>query len=273
MEETIKIYSWNVFNPIVSINIKAWKRVCGKDAIFLSMLDNKRFTSFRCTAIIEILNEWLSSNKKVIICLQEVSDVLLQEINNSFPSCSIYSTNDKSMRTTIVKGIVSVNEFITLYEDNIGLLIKTEYFDVLNVHFYWKWTKDIVTQVGNVINNKLDHKYILCGDFNKPLRDLDDFLDSFDCLTVYDVNNNKKYTGINTQTGKKEIIDHIILSSDIQNVSKIKIISKVKNYKIMYNFKKIYSLYKKNKSNIWKKYRLNKDISDHKPITVTIKII
>lgn len=265
--DKIKIYSWNILNPIVSINIKSWQKTCGKDSIFLSMLDNKRFTKFRKFAILHIIKEWIK-NDKVIICLQEVCEEMLQLLKDKLLDCTIYDTNDKSMRVTICKGIISTAEPVILYENYIGLLLKTELFDILNVHFYWKWTDDIVKKIGERFNEMFSKKFIICGDFNRNITDLGIFLDEFDCVSTQD--DIKGYTGINVKNNKKDIIDHIFISSDI-NASNIKIISKVKNYKIMYNFKKIYSLYKIKKSlSIWKDNRVCKDISDHKPIMISI---
>ena len=125
------------------------------------------------------------------------------------------------------------------------------------------------TKHDNLISSEIPFKVNV--DFNKTLEDVQPFLDEFNCLLLDD--EVEGYTGIYPATGKKEIIDHIFLSSNIHHKSDLKIISRVKDYQIIYNVEKIVDLYDNYWScDKWLLVRPNKDVSDHKAVKVTIKI-
>lgn len=257
----IKIFSWNVFNPDIRISIKSWisNGLTREEALQYAFKDLKRFKKFRKFAILNIIKKWLSSKDKVVICLQEVNEELL-ELLLKIKNVSIFTI---SSRVTIVKGIENViSNSLTLLNDVTGLVVDIGFLRILNVHFYWKWTNEDLINAGRAIEASeltvLNPPYIICGDFNNNLSELKDFFDILGCVGIYE-RHTKDYTSTNPKTHKKDVIDHMILSHDIKNVSNIEIISKVDKYKIMYNFKKIY------KNNSFSKHKY---ISDHLPIAM-----
>jgi hypothetical protein len=278
MDKKLNIYSWNVLNPNININYMTWKNSCNKFcAKQLAKIDNLRFMSYRKNAIISIINYWLNKNTNVIICLQEVCNQLLQQIrkleNVSFHHTKLINDN---CQVTIIKGFTSSEKKIALNINNKEQyalkVILDDIIEINNLHLHWSWNKDHISKAGHIIDASLKKEYIvICGDMNKTFTTIQPFLDEFNCLLLDD--EVKGYTGINTETGNKDIIDHIFLSANVHNRSDLKIITNVKKYQIMYNIEKIIKHYQgKWTSEKWIKVRKNKDISDHKPVKVTIKI-
>ena len=105
---------------------------------------------------------------------------------------------------------------------------------------------------------------------NKTFRDISVFLDEFDCIRHN--KNMRSYTGIYPKNNKKEIIDHIFISSTLNANGKLKIIKKVDDYTIMYNIYKIKKIYEHNLLTLeyWLNKRFNKDISDHRPVKLEL---
>ena len=277
MNKKLNIYSWNVLNSNANINYMTWKTLCkSKHSKKLAVIDLERYHSFRKDAILDILNYWLNSGPNVVICLQEVCDDLLQSIK--LLDVTVHNTKliNDNCQATIIKGFTAVSKSTLL---NIGnkekfvlITILDDEVEVNNLHLHWTWTKDDIIKAGKIVDDGLKKEYIvMCGDFNKTLEDVQPFLDEFNCLLLDD--EVEGYTGIYPATGKKEIIDHIFLSSNIHHKSDLKIISRVKDYQIIYNVEKIVDLYDNYWScDKWLLVRPNKDVSDHKAVKVTIKI-
>lgn len=272
MIKKLILYSWNVLNPTIHINAMSWKNYTERKNQ-LASIDNVRFSIYRKIAIMNIINEWLRS-KYVVICLQEVCEELLLEIKD-IENIDVFYTKmkDNDCRVTIVKGFDNPTfERIHIEFDNKrkdGLLVTIDNYEIYNLHLHWKWTSDI-SKVGKIIETHIkSDKYIICGDMNKSIKDIQPFIDEFDCLYFSDI---KGYTGINTITSKRGIIDHIFTSSAIENKSNIHIISKVLKYKIMYKFSKILKMINNITAETWISNRKDRDISDHKPIRLIIKI-
>lgn len=277
MDKKLNIYSWNVLNPNIGINYMTWKTSCGsKHSRKLAKIDLQRFNVWRKDTIISIIMSWLNSNTNVIICLQEVCKDLINDIkkikNVIFHHTKLVMDN---CQLTICKGLnVTGHKAIKLTINNIEKyalkVILDNEIEVNNLHLYWSWSKEDIGKAGQIIDASIEKEYIvICGDMNKTFTTIQPFLDEFNCLLIDD--DLIGYTGIETETGNNEIIDHIILSANIYDKSDIEIISKINKYHIMYNIEKIINLYDNNwSSDKWIMTRKNKDISDHKPIKVSI---
>jgi endonuclease/exonuclease/phosphatase family metal-dependent hydrolase len=272
MDKKLIIYSWNVLNPNIHINMMSWKK---KYRNKMAVLDNVRFTLFRKNAILNIIQIWLNSKYNVVICLQECCQELIDEL--ILLDVQLFQTvQDKNddYRVTIVKNaeIVSWEEIelnLNGKQKNALKIVLSSGIDIINTHLHWRWNISDTKKAAKLMIKKLcSEKFVICGDMNKTQTTIQGFLDEFDCIMI----NNELlgYTGINTQTGKKDIIDHILLSNNIVNPSKIKIINTVNQYKLMYNFKKIKMHYESTEE--WLEERHNRDISDHKPIKIKIEI-
>ena len=275
----MKIYSWNVLNPNINISYKTWSKFNNKTlAKRIAQADFVRFSLFRKQAIINTLKHWLKTDK-VIICLQEVNNELLTDIKN-IKNVVVNNTTllNDNCQTTIVKGYnVVASELILNINNKDKRVMKTTLnnnCEIYNVHLHWTWNSDDISIAGRIIEDSLKTQYfVVCGDMNKTYETIEPFMNEFDCLEMQ--KGLKGYTGINTETGNLDIIDHIFLSTSLDNHSDIKIISKVNNFHILYNFDKIFKLfkYKKYSVNEWIENRINKDISDHKPIMIKIRLI
>jgi len=285
------LYSWNILNPQPFISKMSWKKFTDdKTAFTIANIDNDRFISFRYKAILKIINHWFIQrlNNNIIICLQEVNEFLLDKLKEIYPNNNIISTkiqSEKDYRVIIVSNNITISNYkdidfssISDISSKSGLLatiqINNKIIQIINVHLHWTWNEKQIQVAGAIINEQLDEQYdfIIAGDFNKSIDTLNYFLDQFDCLQyIKPTNKSDKYTSIEPLTKKYEIIDHILLSSEIKTESNanIKIISKTTGYKIFYNFKKILKMKNLN-IHTWLDKRLNKDISDHKPIYLEI---
>lgn len=272
----LNIYSWNVLNPNVNISVMTWKRLCDKQTSRkISQIDFSRFCAFRKQAIINVLISWLQCDK-IIICLQEVCKDLLNDIKK-IPNIKVGNTEllKDNCQVTIVKGLKPI---FSEYELNIAnkdkRMLKTTFnnIEINNVHLHWTWTAKHLSIIGRLIDSSIESKYyVICGDMNKTFTTLQPLMNEFDCLELQ--SGLKGYTGVNTVTNKLDIIDHIFLSTNIESHSDIKILNKVNDYHIFYNFKKIISYFKNDfTTSNWLKKRHNKDLSDHKPITISINM-
>lgn len=274
MDKNLIIYSWNILNPKIGINRMSWKTTNSKE---MAVLDFARFTLFRKNAIMDIIHSWFNTENNVVVCLQEVCMELINEFRKNKHMYKMFRTKNNSKddyRVTLVKGMkVNFCQEIKLNINSVkkhGLkIILDNNMDIFNVHLHWKWSNNDMKTVGKIIEeNVSSEKFIICGDMNKTQKTIQNLLDVFDCILIDD--SLKGYTGINTQNGKKDIIDHIFPSTNIENISKIKIIKKVDKYKIMYDFEKILKM-KNLTAEQWVNKRLNKDVSDHKPIRIKIQ--
>lgn len=272
----LKLYSWNVLNPNINISIMTWKNKYGsKMARRIAQTDYVRFCMFRKDAIINILKEWLKSDN-VVICLQEICNELLEAmrlISGTYightkminDNCQVTISNVKMTHYDIKLDVGgSVKRCLKSVINNI---------DIFNVHLHWKWCSPMIKIAGSIIDKNItSEKFIICGDFNNNFQELFSFLDTFDCVQFQHL---KGSTGVNTKTGKMDLIDNIFLSSNIDRHSNIRIIQRVIKYTIMYNFEKIINILQKSNFNVrsWidGKYK-NKFISDHRPVAISIDI-
>lgn len=274
----MKIYSWNVLNPNINISYKTWTKFNNKSlAKRIAQADYARFSLFRKHAIIKVLKQWLKTDK-VVICLQEVNNELLNSIKqiNNVTVDNTTLLND-NCQTTIVKGYdVTASEIILDINKKDKRVLKSVLnngLEINNVHLHWSWTPDHISIAGRILEDSIKSKYfVVCGDMNKTFETINPFMNEFDCLEIQ--TGIKGFTGIDTQTGNLDVIDHIFLSTNIDDHSDIKIISKVNDYCILYNFAKVYKLFKyENYSvNEWISNRINKDLSDHKPVMISLHL-
>lgn len=271
----LNIYSWNVLNPNINISAMTWKRFGSKSlSRKIAQIDYSRFVVFRKQAIINVLLSWCKHDKTVI-CLQEVCNDLLNDIKK-IPGVKVGYTEliNDNCQVTIVKGMIPIfSEYELKIAKKDKRMLKTTFdnMEINNVHLHWSWSADNISIVGRIIESSIESEYfIICGDMNKTFKTIEPFMNEFDCLELQ--SGLKGYTGVNTKTGNLDIIDHIFLSTNIENHSDIKILSKVDKYHILYNFEKIIKYFKREfVTSDWIKKRHNKDLSDHKPIHMTIK--
>lgn len=266
---TLQLYTWNVLTPNIHVNRMTWK-YCSSEPLKLAKLDKKRYMD-RKKVQLSIINKWLE-NENVIICLQEVCKELLEEIL-SIGNVQVFYSNHKRFKNNDSNLVIICKGYdCSGIEENIidrsMLKLTIQDIDIYNVHFYWKWSIEEINKISKYINNNVKQKFIICGDFNKQIEDLNKFMDNLSCIYL---TKSKKYTA--TFKGKKVIIDHILISSSLV-LKEYKVYKHVLGYKILYNVKRLCKLYEKKllTFNSWKNKRTNNDISDHLPVKATVLI-
>jgi len=185
-----------------------------------------------------------------------------------------------------------------------------KYINSFNIHFHWKSNEENLEQFGKNIYEVLSKQennspYFICGDFNKPINDpilikffkkLSNF-DSSKIKIAKSDNLQDNFTAMDTRNKpvadyitlhsdppynklKFAIIDNIILGGNLEYSLDPEIISNINDIDIFYDLKAIDVFLKENESEKikdiackWKQERKNKDISDHKPIKTTIKLL
>ena len=268
---TLQLYTWNVLSSCIYVNQMTWKS-CHIEIKEMAKLDLQR-SDYRQNIQIRIIQHWLKS-KYVVICLQEVDEKLLEKLLRFSDDITVhYSRNSKfvekqSRLVTLVKGYSSTTDEIDVHDRSI---LKTTILDcdIFNVHFYWKWNIKQVSDIGNIISDVSRVKFIICGDMNKQLDQLRDFIDKILCIHTFNENG---FTSIFNQ--QKLYIDHIFVSLSLTSLRHPKVIKHIGNYKILYNISKLCQLYNDKKLSLdnWINKRKYYDISDHLPLMTRVQI-
>jgi hypothetical protein len=184
--------------------------------------------------------------------------------------CSVHEhyIKKQSRLVTLVKGLESSNEEIDIHDRSI-LKTTINDIDIFNVHFYWKWDEEYVSRVGKSIANISRSKFIIIGDMNKEIGQLEEFINKLSCIHLFD-----EFGYTSTFKLENLYIDHIMISSSIVPLRNPKVIGHVGKYKLLYNIIKLCKLYNDNKLSLdnWINKRKFNDISDHKPLMIRIQM-
>jgi endonuclease/exonuclease/phosphatase family metal-dependent hydrolase len=280
----IEIYSWNVLNSKQYISFMSWKRyVSVPDAKAIAKIDemrqNKRFENI-CNVIQYVLTY---NNTVKVFALQEVNSRLLQLLHKKFNTEThkvIHSNDAVDDRVLIIDrrvNIVTQKEFgyngVVYGNKNRSVLLASceldgAFFDIVNLHIHWNIPECQLAGIAAIIEeNLVNDKYVLCGDFNNNIEQLDGFLNHFSCITYEKLQSEE--SGYNVKLDKDDKIDHIMVSSTIDPLLiQSKTISKLAGKTILYNFKRIMDKFRKNKNDLWSD---DGDLSDHKIVAIRIK--
>jgi endonuclease/exonuclease/phosphatase family metal-dependent hydrolase len=126
---------------------------------------------------------------------------------------------------------------------------------IYNMHIYWKSEDEEIVDVGRVVKEDAGGvAFIICGDLNKELNELEDFMREAGVRGKV----GDGVTGVHTRTGEMAMIDHVLVSGGVK-MGTTSIIENVNGCEIMYNKKRI----------LEGKWGCN-DISDHLPVKFLI---
>jgi endonuclease/exonuclease/phosphatase family metal-dependent hydrolase len=329
----LQLYSFNILNPSIYITKGIFRNLVNgsfneknNKSEKIANIDLIRFHKYRKLQILEMVKVWLKPNN--IVCLQEVPLSLLNIIINKYKISNVSYTKkpDKLLCNNVIKYkdeyrviIIGVNlsrikEYEIEIKDNvytknaICVHIQTPVgvIQCVNLHLFWKITKENLIQIGELIYKKLDHNtpYILCGDYNQKFSSLNSFFNKFSITNQNQIENqiklNKQFTSIaspfkditknlnetisiyppNVLKMRGRYIDYIVCGAFPKNtkIGPMKIINTIKNNHILYdlprlkNFKFLNNT-DDNNANLWIKENIKSkklDISDHKPVTLII---
>jgi hypothetical protein len=268
------IISYNILNHIKP-NLK----------ILLRNYDNKLVNQIikneidRNNIIETKLIKVLQKESENIIFLQEVNEKILKKLKKIFflfHTKELDYNNKKEYRVIILpkkfkeyKILCHEIKLTTSNSKKNGLMLIINNLILINLHLYWKLDnnelQNFAEKISNEINKKniFNPKIIIGGDFNKSIKKVKKyFIDKFSYKLINHYTNYKNnFTSYNTditETKDKDIIDHIITTTNI----------KTKNTEIIDNDLFIdLELYTTILSN---KYTESKYISDHKMIKLEI---
>lgn len=203
-KEKIKIVSWNCLNK----NFMKWiiKNEQGLNNSIITKSHNN-YSSNKCLIdkreewIIRIIKIWMD-NKFHIICLQEVSKDLYNELLGFDDKYKIISSNENKKDMQLImynrkSGIGMLGISIYSYPNEkhkkiINLTLFTKYivFTIINSHVPFKNMKTFSDYI--VKENKIStFPIICCGDFNKSSEEIKDYI-----FSDYYVNSNNQITHI-----------------------------------------------------------------------------
>jgi endonuclease/exonuclease/phosphatase family metal-dependent hydrolase len=263
------IISYNILNhtkPNLKILLRNYKSA---DKIIKNDMDRYNIIE---TKLIEVLQQ----ENDNIIFLQEVNEKLLKKLKKIFflfHTKELDYNNKKEYRVTILpkhfKDYKINSHEIKLTTDKSkknGLMVIVNDLVLINLHLYWKLNNNEIETFANKIYKEINiknPKIIIGGDFNKSIKKVKKyFIDKFGFKLINHYKNYKnKYTSYTTditETKDKDIVDHILTTTNI----------KTKNTEIIENDLFIdLELYTKF---LTTKYLEPKYISDHKMIKLEI---
>jgi endonuclease/exonuclease/phosphatase family metal-dependent hydrolase len=265
------IISYNILNhtkPNLKILLRNYKLA---NQIIKNELERQNIVE---TTIIKVLQ----GEEENIIFLQEVNEKLLRKLKKKFflfHTKELDYNNKKEFRVIILPN--SFKEYkITSHEILLstdkskknGLMLIIDNLILINLHLYWKLNneeiKNFADKIYKEINKKnINPKIIIGGDFNKSINKVKKyFIGNFGIKLVNHYKNYKNkftsYTTDITETKDRDIIDHILTTTNI----------KTGNTEIVENDLFIdLELYTKI---LTSKYSESKYISDHKMIKLKV---
>jgi endonuclease/exonuclease/phosphatase family metal-dependent hydrolase len=305
----------------------------------LAVINEKRYQSQRKPNILEIIAKWFSDNPtRFVICLQEVCTDMYEALLAIYGEDRIRITREHDLnpkinreiydhRCTIISEdlvfiksddiILQTRDIINLKEVivkknalycKIGIVETGVEFDCVNLHFFYTWSDENLSQVFQTIFGILSQfqRFFICGDFNKPFKKIYEIMGEISVnyrdgrLYMPAISNNPQnsFTSFNTRDKNKrfdpepiikgflslQVIDHIIVGNLLTMRENPRIISKVNNHEIFYNLSGIEAMLQKdsllnlrneNSNKILKKWQNSnhKNISDHNPVIARIEIV
>lgn len=301
----LNIVSFNVLSRQYSpLQMLLKKHIGSKDQIKpIIKSEIKRFNQLVGPKLIKYFKSILPTS---VICLQEVNGDFLNLIKQSFNSEQLFYTNTTDYTIQHNKKNISKNfnddhrvilipdylikhngkskdiQIITSYASKSGLFVSLCFNDynfvIINLHLHWKMTLEEMSTNAEKIIGELKKSFvnleklriIICGDFNKGIKKVENFFQKslnsfgFNFTNNYSVNETgfTSHSTDPTESIEYDIIDHI-LTHNIQTITKTQIISEIADKTILYDSKQV-------ADNIIKDFETN--ISDHNLIKLQIKI-
>jgi endonuclease/exonuclease/phosphatase family metal-dependent hydrolase len=261
----------------------------------LAVINEKRYQSQRKPDILGIIAKWFSDNPtRFVLCLQEVCPDMFEALlaiygENRIRITSEHDINPKinreiyDHRCTIISEDLVFIEFhdIVLQTRNIidskevivkknalyckiGIRETGVEFDCVNLHFFYTWSDQNLSQVFQTIFGFLSQsqRFFICGDFNKPYKKIYEIMEEISVnnkdkrlympappMPAISNNPQNSFTSFNTRDKNKrfdpepvikgflslQVIDHIIVGNLLTMRENPRIISKVNNSEIFYN--------------------------------------
>ncbi len=240
-----------------------------------------------------------------IICLQEVNGDFLNLIKQNFNSEQIFYTNTTDYTIQQNKKKISKNfnddhriiiipdylikhngkskdiQIINSFASKSGLFFSLSFDDynlvIINLHLHWKMTLEEMSTNAEKIIGELKKSFvnleklriIICGDFNKGIKKVENFFQKslnsfgFNFTNNYSLNETgfTSHSTDPTDSIEYDIIDHI-LTHNIQTITQTQIISEIADKTIIYDSKQV-------ADNTMEDLETN--ISDHNLIKLQIK--
>jgi endonuclease/exonuclease/phosphatase family metal-dependent hydrolase len=310
----------------------------------LAIINQERYQTHRKPDILRIIAKWFSDNPiRFVLCLQEVCPDMYAALMEIYGENRIRITRENDINpkinreifdhrcTIISKDLVFIESHDIILEtsniiDSKEVIVKKNAlyckigiagigidFDCVNLHFFYTWTDENLSQVFQTIFEVLSQsqRFFICGDFNKPYKKIYEIMEQISVnnkdkrlympvppMPAISNNPQNSFTSFNTRDKNKrfdpepiikgflslQVIDHIIVGNLLTMRGSPRIISKVNNSEIFYNLSGIeamlqednlLALLNKNSNKILKKWqnRKHKNISDHNPIIARIEIV
>ncbi len=263
----LDIISWNILNHQSSnIRILLKNTDFDKKSIKQIIKNEKsRYNSVVKDSLLEILDKIHQNNN--IIFLQEVNKEILEIIKakykmvfNTKQSDINLLTGEKKEEFMVIilqdsfnvydiseKEIVLENDYAKKNCLMIKININSEYLVLINVHLHWKSTDIDMKKYAEKIFGELKKsfidltkiKIIISGDFNKSIKKVENtFGEIFKYLSNNEILLKNNYHNISdndytshstdqTENKKLDIIDHILISSNIKSLQPIQIIDQI----------------------------------------------
>jgi len=305
----------------------------------LALINQERYKTQRKPNILGIIAKWFSLYPiRFILCLQEVCPDMYAALMEIYGENRIRITRKNDINPKINREIFDhrctiISEDLVFIEshdiilqtrniiDSKEIIVKKNAlyckirigetgveFDCMNLHFFYTWSDENLSQVFQTIFEVLSQsqRFFICGDFNKPYKKIYEIMGRItvnnrdDRLYMPAISNKPQnsFTSFNTRDKNKrfdpepvikgflslQVIDHIIVGNLLTMRENPRIISKVNNHEIFYNLSEIEAMLQKdsllnlrneNSNKILKKWQNSnhKNISDHKPVIARIEIL
>lgn len=261
----------------------------------LAVINEKRYKSQRKPNIIGIIAKWFSDNPtRFILCLQEVCPDMFAALFKIYGENRIRITRENDINpkinreifdhrcTIISKDLVFIEYHDIILETSniidskevivkknalyckIGIRETSVEFDCVNLHFFYTWTDENLSQVFKTIFGVLSksQRFFICGDFNKPYKKIYEIMEKISVnnkdkrlympvppMPAISNNPQNSFTSFNTRDIKNridpkpvikdflslQVIDHIIVGNLLTMRENPRIISKVNSSEIFYN--------------------------------------
>jgi endonuclease/exonuclease/phosphatase family metal-dependent hydrolase len=310
----------------------------------LALINQERYQTHRKPNIIGIIAKWFSDYPtQFVLCLQEVCTDMFAELLEIYGENRIKITRENDLNpkinreifdhrcTIISKDLVFIESHDIILQtsntiDSKEVIVRKNAlyckiriretgveFDCVNLHFFYTWSDENLSQVFQTIFGVLSQsqRFFICGDFNKPYKKIYEIMEEISVnnkdkrlympappMPAISNNPQNSFTSFNTRDKNKrfdpepvikgflslQVIDHIIVGNLLTMRENPRIISKVNNSEIFYNLSGIeamlqednlLALRNENSNKILKKWQNSnhKNISDHNPIIARIEIV
>lgn len=311
LKNVIKSADGKIKDDFLSLTNGGDDKYINNIADVFALADLKRFIK-RKETIIDFIETHIKNG--TIVCLQEVNEYILKELQSKFKNVisnkekdllisktprGNYNNSRDEYRVTIIPESYTILETSDLsleFENDktkskknavyVKVQDETEQiYHVINVHFHYLYDKEIITskvsEIQKLVKLKEGEKFVITGDTNKKLEDLEGF------CTGLGLQSNEQDESINTFLIQEDIAtapDHILSNFK----GELSIIEKINDKQIIYDETLIINLYdvlQENKgyfdykaenfrapidesivNKVFERFTVDKYFSDHKPI-------